>query len=70
MNKNAIQYSFGEILNKETGTKYLEEIQVEKGQPRKAKCKCGYCGIFQGLDPGNKHYFTSWSLDYANYVEY
>lgn len=44
MNKNAIQYSFGEVLNKETGTKYLEEIPVEKGQPRKAKCKCGYCG--------------------------
>lgn len=44
MNKNAIQYSFGEVLNKDTGTKFLEEILVEKGQLRKAKCKCGYCG--------------------------
>ena len=44
MNKKAIQYSIGEVLNKETGTKKLEEIPVEKGQPRKAKCKCGYCG--------------------------
>ena len=39
-----IEYSYGEILNTKTGTKFLEEIPVEKGELRKAKCKCGYCG--------------------------
>lgn len=39
-----IKYSFGDILNEETGTQFLEEIFVEKGKSRKARCKCGYCG--------------------------
>lgn len=38
-----IEYSYGEILNTKTRTKFLEEIPVEKGQLRKARCKCGYC---------------------------
>lgn len=39
-----IEYQYGDILNQSTGTIFLEEIPVEKGQLRKARCKCGYCG--------------------------
>lgn len=39
-----IEYSPGDVLNKKTGTIFLEEIEVPKGQLRKARCKCGYCG--------------------------
>lgn len=39
-----IEYACGDVLNKETGTLFLEEIPVNKGSLRKARCKCGYCG--------------------------
>lgn len=39
-----IQYSPGEILCESTGTQFLEDLPFESGKPRKARCRCGYCG--------------------------
>ena len=45
MNKNAIEYEYGEILNYQTNTQYLFDIPTsKKGEHRKAACRCGYCG--------------------------
>ena len=39
-----IEYSYGEILNEETGSRYLEERPSQPGKPRRALVLCGRCG--------------------------
>lgn len=44
MNKNAVEYEYEEILSYKSGTQYLFDIPVKKGQRRRAVCRCGRCG--------------------------
>lgn len=39
-----IEYHYGQVLNKDTGSIFLYEIPTEKGKARRAKIKCGWCG--------------------------
>jgi DNA-directed RNA polymerase subunit M/transcription elongation factor TFIIS len=37
------EYQHGQVLNKDTGSIFLYEVPVEKGQPRRAMVECGSC---------------------------
>lgn len=39
-----VHYEPGEILNEETGSKYIREIPTPKGKDRRAIIECGCCG--------------------------
>lgn len=38
------EYHDGDVLNQKSGTRFVREISVAKGKPRRAICQCGGCG--------------------------